>query len=1090
MEIGFLALGLVQGSLAALNAVGLVLLWRTTRVVNLAQPAMGLVGGVLVGMLVSSAGWSFWWAAPVGVGVGAAAGLLSERLVMVRLAALPRVVPMVATLGLAVLFQALQSGIPFAFGGRLPSYDVDLGFELFVFPVLLKGPHLLALAALPVAVSGVHWYLHRSRLGVAAVATGQDLERAQALGIDPGFVRSVSWAIAGALSGVSGVLAVPVLGFSLGEGVGAAVLLLAFAPAVVVGLRDLRFAALAAVVFGITYQVALVRLPTAALADAGLAAVLLLSLALRRRPFDREAAAARSASWASATTPRRLPVALRRSTRWRSACAVAAPVAVAAAALPPLWLSPSGDVRYGTAGAMALAAVSVAVAWMFSGEIAIGHWGIAALGAAGAAVTPGPALVRALAAIAIGAVAAAALAFVSERRRGLSGAAAGLALALVAPRWLGEVDLGPRDGGGGAAVTAGAVAVAVAVAVTWFRSTRSGITLVAAHEEPRRAVDLGINGRRAYVHGLTLSGAVAGLAGALYLFAVPAGIAPGAFDAPRSFDILAFAVVGGLGSAIGAAAGAAALLAAGVLLPPPWGAVATGTGVLWVVLFLPSGLSVALTTVRDLVARLLLPEMTSTKPAPALRDAAGSDPDPEDPAEALPPGADTREAAAVPAVRRAAVAAFFVAAPAAASLVALPAMLDDHLGTDFGDNAAWLVLATAAIAVAAAAISWRRNCRERTAGSTDVVVVGGAALAALVFATVSDLAMVTVTAAIAAVTAPWVLARLAADATKAARRRCRSAAAGLVVLGAATGPIGALHLALVNAGGSLASAARWASLYGAIGTFAMARARAAARRNRPVASAAMTRAGDAGSRRRWAALRVESLSVTFGGTCVLEDVDLEVGAGEIVGLLGANGTGKSTLLRAVAGHVDADARAISVAGNDLGGLRADERAAAGVALVSGARPIFPELTVRENLRAAAYLTHRSARAFDVALRHVFDAVPSLEPKVDRLAGLLSGGEQRQLAIAQTLFSRPVVVLADEVALGLDATGQAAVRSLLRALAEDGVGVVVVDHDADALRPLADRFLVVHERRLHPVEPHDAALPGDMLAPRFLAGSSS
>src|SRR5688500_18097445 len=109
MDAGFIALGLVQGALAGLNALGLTLLWRTTRVVNLAQPAIGLVGGVLTGMLVAASGWSFWWAAPVGVAVGGLLGFASERLVMSRLANAPRTVPMVATIGLAAFFRALQS---------------------------------------------------------------------------------------------------------------------------------------------------------------------------------------------------------------------------------------------------------------------------------------------------------------------------------------------------------------------------------------------------------------------------------------------------------------------------------------------------------------------------------------------------------------------------------------------------------------------------------------------------------------------------------------------------------------------------------------------------------------------------------------------------------------------------------------------------------------------------------------------------------------------------------------------------------------------------------------------------------------------
>jgi len=279
VDAGFVALGLVQGALAGLNALGLTLLWRTTRVVNLAQPALGLVGGVLTGMLVAASGWSFWWAAPLGITTGALLGFASERLVLSRLATLPRAVSMVATIGLAALFVALQSGLPFFFGGRLPSYDVSIGVEVFVFPVLLKGPHLLALAALPVATGGLWWFVHRTRVGTAAVAAGQDLERAQALGVHAGYVRAVAWTIAGALSGVAGVLSIPVLGFSLGDGVAATVVLLALAPAVLAGMRSLPATAAASLAVGVGYQYALIEAPSAGAAEVFLAVVLVVALA-------------------------------------------------------------------------------------------------------------------------------------------------------------------------------------------------------------------------------------------------------------------------------------------------------------------------------------------------------------------------------------------------------------------------------------------------------------------------------------------------------------------------------------------------------------------------------------------------------------------------------------------------------------------------------------------------------------------------------------------------------------------------------------------------------------------------------------------
>ncbi|HVL32373.1 MAG TPA: branched-chain amino acid ABC transporter permease, partial [Actinomycetota bacterium] len=213
---GIVALGLVQGSLAAFDALGLVLLFRTTRVVNLAQPSLGLVGGVLTGLLVTAAGWSFWWAAPVGVVTGALLGMATDRIVMRRLAEAPRAVVLVATVGLAQIFGVIAVALPFVFSGPLPTYPIDLGFTVDLFPVRLLGPHLLVLMMLPVAWGGTHLFLHRTRFGLAALALGQESDRARALGVPVAAVRAVVWSVAGVLASIGGILSIPVLGFNLG----------------------------------------------------------------------------------------------------------------------------------------------------------------------------------------------------------------------------------------------------------------------------------------------------------------------------------------------------------------------------------------------------------------------------------------------------------------------------------------------------------------------------------------------------------------------------------------------------------------------------------------------------------------------------------------------------------------------------------------------------------------------------------------------------------------------------------------------------------------------------------------------------------
>jgi ABC-type branched-subunit amino acid transport system permease subunit len=605
---GVVVLGLVQGSLAGLDALGIVLLWRTTRLVNLAQPSIGLVGGVLTGLLVVQGHWSFWWAAPAGILVGALLGLATDRLVLRRMREAPRAVMLVATVGLAALFSAIQTGLPFIFGGRaLPTYTIKLGVTVDVFPYRLLGPHILALAALPITLAGLLFFLYRTRFGLAALALGQDSERARALGVPAAVVRSVVWAVAGVVATVGGILSIPVLGFNLGGGFGPVVLLLALAPAVFAGLRSLIGAAVAALALGVAYQVALYRSASSGVGDIFLAGAVLVAVAVQRRRLGRAEAAARASSWEAAATPRPLPWRITESARFRVAAAIMLAVAVVGAGVVPLLLTPARQILYATSASLALASLSVGVAWIFSGEVVLGQWGLAGLGAAVAAVTPGPWAGRCVLAAAAVGVLGGVLGLAARRQASLSFAVLGLAVAAAAPVAL--LNVGQRavpTSPGGVGAAAAVIAVIAAAAVTRLRGTIAGARMVAARDDPQRAPWLGAAPLRARLVALSISGMLAGLAGALYLAAVPAGIAPGSFDPIRSLDLLSMAVVGGLGSPAGALLGAAVLQAGRLTLPGPWAALASGTGVLLVVIFRPAGLSGVFMWLRDRGVRLLL----------------------------------------------------------------------------------------------------------------------------------------------------------------------------------------------------------------------------------------------------------------------------------------------------------------------------------------------------------------------------------------------------------------------------------------------------------------------------------------------------
>jgi ABC-type branched-subunit amino acid transport system ATPase component len=234
---------------------------------------------------------------------------------------------------------------------------------------------------------------------------------------------------------------------------------------------------------------------------------------------------------------------------------------------------------------------------------------------------------------------------------------------------------------------------------------------------------------------------------------------------------------------------------------------------------------------------------------------------------------------------------------------------------------------------------------------------------------------------------------------------------------------------------------------------------------------------------------LDHLTVTFSGNVVLEDTTLVVGPGELVALCGGNGAGKSTMLRVAAGLVMPEQGRVEVNGEDITTLQPEERSAVGLAFVSGARPVFSDLTVMENLRVAAFGSHTTARSFEAASEHILDLVPAMARRRHHKAALLSGGEQRLLAIAQTLYRRPVVLLADELTLGLDAEAREGALDLLRVLADDGVGVVAVDHDLPALLGRADRAVLIAEGETHVFRRPASLLERrrDLLPAQFLAG---
>ncbi|HEY1276419.1 MAG TPA: ABC transporter ATP-binding protein [Thermoleophilaceae bacterium] len=207
-------------------------------------------------------------------------------------------------------------------------------------------------------------------------------------------------------------------------------------------------------------------------------------------------------------------------------------------------------------------------------------------------------------------------------------------------------------------------------------------------------------------------------------------------------------------------------------------------------------------------------------------------------------------------------------------------------------------------------------------------------------------------------------------------------------------------------------------------------------------------------------LEVEGLSAGYGPVEVLWDVDLEVGEGEIVALVGSNGAGKTTLLRTISGLIKPAAGEVRFEGEPLAGLRPEQIVSHGVAHVPEGRHLFQGLTVRENLVAGAY-----ARRGAVTLDEAVELFPPLRDRMSQLAGSLSGGEQQMCAIARGLMSRPKLLMIDELSLGLAPKLVDEIVERLGAVAAGGTALLLVEQDVDAALSVAARGYVLETGRI-------------------------
>lgn len=220
-------------------------------------------------------------------------------------------------------------------------------------------------------------------------------------------------------------------------------------------------------------------------------------------------------------------------------------------------------------------------------------------------------------------------------------------------------------------------------------------------------------------------------------------------------------------------------------------------------------------------------------------------------------------------------------------------------------------------------------------------------------------------------------------------------------------------------------------------------------------------------------LKIQGLSVHYGGIHALQGIDLEVPERSVVSLIGANGAGKSTTLRAIVGLVRSSAgtteatrqgSSITWDGEPIAGLPTKDIVKRGVCLVPEGRRVFPNLTVDENLTLGAYArSDRPAIAAD--RRKVFELFPRLGERRHQKAGTLSGGEQQMLAVGRALMTRPRLLMMDEPSLGLAPLIVKMIFEIVRTIHAEGVTVLLVEQNAKAALEIADQACVLETGRL-------------------------
>ncbi len=644
-------LGLVVGLSYSVLALGIVLIYKSSRIINLAHGEVGAVAAASMALMVNDWGLSYWLALPLALLVAGGLGAIVERTVIRRLFKAPRLIVLVATLGVAQLFLLISYLLTQSVDNRAPGFPVPFRSSVTVGQFLvLNDRELMILLLVPLAALALAAFFRFTGFGVAIRASAENGESARLAGIPVKRVSTFVWMLAATLSGLTAIMLSPGKGLFTTESLGPGLLLRALAAAVIARMTSMPVAFAAGIAIGVVEQVVFWNYPIGGQVELILFLVILGALFVQTRAKDGPRTEETS-TWSFTQMARPVPRALQGVAWVRRMNWIGALAALGAAAALPLVLSNSQTFMLTTVVAFAIVALSVTVLTGYAGQISLGQVGLFGVGAAASyQLTVNlyvPFWLSLLLAGAAGSALSVLIGVPALRIRGLFLAVTTLGFALVAQKWLIGQDwmagigaIAPRpyigttvDFATQRAYYVIALAGLVGAILVTRNLLRSGIgrNFVALRDNESGAAAFTIPVTRTKLIAFGASGFLAAFAGAIYGHGIER-FGVNNFPVTDSLRVVSMTIIGGLGSIPGAILGAFFVIGIDRLVDVAWvRLLSTSVGLLALLMFLPGGFAQILYSCRDRLlgrlARKIEARQPGAHPMVAASSSQGDQPD-------------------------------------------------------------------------------------------------------------------------------------------------------------------------------------------------------------------------------------------------------------------------------------------------------------------------------------------------------------------------------------------------------------------------------------------------------------------------------